>query len=482
MKLNQIRRTIFREQDEKLAAMSDEEFEEYVGKFPLEDQPHVRAQRETGYWGRTAAGGLFLARDTGRILFSHRSEDVLEPHTWGIYGGAINVGEDPESAAYREAEEEIGGAIPIEDIIPLYVFRHPSGFQYFNYLFIVPTEFGPRLTWETQGYDWVEFGDWPVPLHPGTALLLKDNRSARLIQRYSEQASGGEEERLNAALGTYKTIGNWEKGTQGFKKPADRRMITNPVIQDRARKKFASTDHPFNFYFINQPGVGQHMETGKVGRDWIDKNLPKAAAEIQHDNMGINIIFVGNQAGEWRPMTPWIMAHRIGHAFMPGGSPRDNSLWGMKEAHDALIRHTSYIMEAVYNRGDRPTKDADMRGRYGYGYDENRAKQNRLTQREFRVFWEHVGNFKSAREGNIRDWFEVINELLAQYLTTGQITFRPLPPSIRKRGAFNNPEIWMGAKEADLEWGNSAMEDMADEIRDYFDNALSEALGHYFVM
>lgn len=289
-----------------------------------------------------------------------------------------------------------------------------------------------------------------------------------------------EEDRVNAALGAYKTIGNWDKSTQGFKKPADRRMITNPVVQARARDKFARTDHPFNFYFINLPGVGKHMETGKVERDWIEQNLPKAAAEIPHDPEHINVIFVGNQAGEWRPMTPWIMAHRIGHAFMPGGSPRSNSLWGMVEAHDTLVRYTSYIMDQIYGASDRPDKASRMRGQ---SYSDADRNKQRLTQREFSNFWSHVGNFRSAREGNIRDWFEVINELLAQYLTTGDITFNPLPKSMHKKGAFSTPSIHMGnSNENDLEYGNSLLRDLAEEVKDYLDNALGEAIGKYFVM
>ena len=150
------------------------------------DEEHRKAKQETGFWGRAAAGGLFLARDTGRLLFNHRSVNVLEPNTWGVWGGAIDQDEDPAQAVSREAAEEAGITVRSNDIIPLYVFKHPSGFRYFNFLILVDHEFEPRPSpehaWETQGYDWVEFGDWPSPLHPGVISLLKDQRSLQTIR------------------------------------------------------------------------------------------------------------------------------------------------------------------------------------------------------------------------------------------------------------------------------------------------------------
>jgi len=150
------------------------------------DEEHRKAKQETGFWGRAAAGGLFLARDTGRLLFNHRSVNVLEPNTWGVWGGAIDQGEDPVKAVSREAAEEAGITVRSNDIIPLYVFKHPSGFRYFNFLILVDHEFEPRPSpeheWETQGYVWVEFGDWPSPLHPGVTSLLKDQRSLQTIR------------------------------------------------------------------------------------------------------------------------------------------------------------------------------------------------------------------------------------------------------------------------------------------------------------
>ena len=146
------------------------------------DDDHAEALAQTGFWGRAGAGVLFQALDTGRILISHRSEAVEEPGTWGTWGGAMDEGEDPKSAAAREAQEETGFYPDRRNIIPLFVFKHPSGFQYFNFLVISEKEFKPRLNWESQGYAWFDYGEWPKPLHHGLEDLLHDTRSLSIMR------------------------------------------------------------------------------------------------------------------------------------------------------------------------------------------------------------------------------------------------------------------------------------------------------------
>ena len=146
------------------------------------DNDHRTALRQTGFWGRQGAGCIIMAQDTGRFCIAHRSDAVEQPNTWGTWGGAIDSGEDPAAAAQREVREEAGyrGAMRL---IPLYIFRHPSGFTYHNFLAIVAKEFKPKMDWETQGYAWVEYGRWPAPLHPGLKAVLSDPDSAETMRR-----------------------------------------------------------------------------------------------------------------------------------------------------------------------------------------------------------------------------------------------------------------------------------------------------------
>lgn len=149
------------------------------------DKEHRAALKQTGFWGKQAAGCLFLATDTGRICIAHRSQGGVEqPGTWGTWGGAIDSGEDPATAVRREVKEEAGYTGKL-NLIPLFIFSHPSGFKYYNFLALVDKEFTPITNWETQNSAWFDYGRWPKPLHPGLITLLHDSASTAIIQKYA---------------------------------------------------------------------------------------------------------------------------------------------------------------------------------------------------------------------------------------------------------------------------------------------------------
>jgi len=138
------------------------------------NQNHRRELERTGFWGRAAAGSILIASDTGRVCLAHRSPDVQEPNTWGMWGGAMDSKETPEQTAQRELHEETRYSGQVK-FIPLWTFEHHSGFRYYNFAAIIEAEFRPRMDWETQGYLWFDLNDgqsWPTPLHPGVATLL----------------------------------------------------------------------------------------------------------------------------------------------------------------------------------------------------------------------------------------------------------------------------------------------------------------------
>jgi 8-oxo-dGTP pyrophosphatase MutT (NUDIX family) len=151
-----------------------------------DDAEHWDELRRTGFWGKRAAGCIFLARDSERLLIAHRSAGVEQPNSWGTWGGALDGDEKPLPAVKREILEETGYRGKLQ-LIPLYVFtkRLPDNqrFRYYNFLAVVPNEFTPKLDWETQGYVWVKFGEWPQPLHGGLIKLLQHQPSVNIIQR-----------------------------------------------------------------------------------------------------------------------------------------------------------------------------------------------------------------------------------------------------------------------------------------------------------
>lgn len=162
-------------------SMSDEHMDAYT--------EHCQALQETGFWGKQGAGALVLSRKTGRLLIQQRSELVLEPLTWGTWGGAVDPEESPVEALIRELKEEGVLLDPKgSDVYPAFVFRHPSGFTYHNFIVVVDDEFDPMITDETHAYQWTTEASLPTPLHPGLSLLLSDPNTIELIESLRPQS------------------------------------------------------------------------------------------------------------------------------------------------------------------------------------------------------------------------------------------------------------------------------------------------------
>jgi 8-oxo-dGTP pyrophosphatase MutT (NUDIX family) len=64
--------------------------------------------------------GVILYQD-GRVLLQHRDDrpDIVYPGAWAIFGGHVEPDEDPEAAARREIEEELGLRLegPLEPVV-----------------------------------------------------------------------------------------------------------------------------------------------------------------------------------------------------------------------------------------------------------------------------------------------------------------------------------------------------------------------------
>lgn len=144
---------------------------------------HVEALRKTGFWGSAGAGCIVLCKETKRLLIPLRSDMVMEPGTWGTWGGAIDSQESPKEAVMRELREECGYNGEAK-VIPLHVFKHNSGFRYFNFLAIVDEEFTPRLNWETDKAEWFDIDELPTPLHFGLKGIFTNSSDMNIIKKY----------------------------------------------------------------------------------------------------------------------------------------------------------------------------------------------------------------------------------------------------------------------------------------------------------
>ena len=152
------------------------------------DSEHKKALDKTGFWGKQGAGLIILCSSTGRVLLPLRSGSVEQPHTWGTWGGAINEGEDPRTAALRELREEAGVKINPSTLTKLFVFTKGT-FRYTTFLAEVNSEFKPKLDWETERAEWFALDSLPSPLHFGLRSVLDDSKARALIESAQKSVS-----------------------------------------------------------------------------------------------------------------------------------------------------------------------------------------------------------------------------------------------------------------------------------------------------
>jgi len=124
----------------------------------------------------TAAGVVFLAKDTGRCLLQLRNSDKRFKNTWGFWGGLIEKGETVYECIQRELVEEIGFVPELAKLNPIDVYQsRDQKFYYYSFVYVVEKEFSPVLNDESAGYAWINIGVWPQPLHNGARLTLNKN-------------------------------------------------------------------------------------------------------------------------------------------------------------------------------------------------------------------------------------------------------------------------------------------------------------------
>jgi 8-oxo-dGTP diphosphatase len=119
------------------------------------------------YWGTFGAAGLLLAHPEGGVLLQLRAVWSHLGGTWGLPGGARKVGESPEAAAIREADEEAG--VPPELVTVLGTSVFDLGYwSYTTVLARTDELFVPILgDAESDALEWVAFDEVAgLPLHP----------------------------------------------------------------------------------------------------------------------------------------------------------------------------------------------------------------------------------------------------------------------------------------------------------------------------
>jgi GNAT superfamily N-acetyltransferase len=286
-------------------------------------------------------------------------------------------------------------------------------------------------------------------------------------QKHRGEERVWEDEVDEMALKQFTPMGDFNK--PGPFKAVDKRLVQHQTNQLKTEKFFEQTPYDFRLFFSNIPGTGKYSETGPVNAQQLQQMFgPEYAKQILDGSEdAITVVFVGNSGADKVMITPWIMAHRFGHAIQAGA--RRNQGWSTwQEAEKHFFTTVNSLLADYYRKQSRSG------GR-------QHQMQGDLTA-EYNALFNALGTQRSSRTGQIKRPYEFLYEIFAQYLKTGEVTFNPLPQRIDYgRKAWGTSTKGMFAQP-----GAEDIQDMAEilarDMQYMFDDVLSSSVGQIFVM
>lgn len=279
-----------------------------------------------------------------------------------------------------------------------------------------------------------------------------------------------------APLTDFEPMGNFNKPGP-FKGP-DKKLVPHPTNQLKAQKFFENTPYDFRLFFSNIPGTGKYSEYGPMSPDNIKIIFGDEYAQkiIDGSQDAITVVFVGNKGDAKVPMTPWIMAHRFGHAIQAGvrmgrGGSLNWNVWTNAEKH--FFKTINGMLEEHYNK-----KSSER-----FGVTPQSLKFDLIP--EYNALFNAMGTQHSSRAGLIKRPYEFLYEMFAQYLGTGTIKFNPVPASLGYgKQAWGQHSKYLNIKPEyrDESERQQIADTLANDMQYMFDDVLSDSVGKIFVM
>jgi hypothetical protein len=304
------------------------------------------------------------------------------------------------------------------------------------------------------------------------AKLTKFYKSLGFIPTKSARSMEWNPENINEApLQSYTPMGDFNKPGP-FRGP-DKKLVPHPTNILKTQRFLEKTPYDFRLFFSNIPGTGKYSEHGPMDANQLKQIFGDQADQIINgSDDAVTVVFVGNAGDAKIPLTPWIMAHRFGHAIQAGA--RKNNQWSAwSEAEKHFFTQVNQMLEEYYGKASS--------SRFGVTPNSMRGD---LTP-EYNALFNTIGTQRSSRSGEIRRPYEFLYELFAQYLGTGKITLNPLPTNLGYgKKAWGTPSKYLNIKPEfrDESERASATDMLANDMGYMFDDVLSSSVGKIFVM
>ena len=154
-------------------------------------------------------------------------------------------------------------------------------------------------------------------------------------------------------------------------------------------------------------------------------DLPKeglAQRSSKHADKTV-VFFLGNAADQWVRSSGWMLLHRLGHASRTTHKPEMMVNPAYSHAITLMFEQLQNTF-ANYGIDFWLDRDPNIDAKVPTGYDNSSPKQH-VWSREWALYaLQKIMTMRSARAGKLRDVYEALYEMWAQYLNTGGVKFR----------------------------------------------------------
>jgi len=213
----------------------------------------------------------------------------------------------------------------------------------------------------------------------------------------------------------FEQLGDFDK-PGAFRNTLDKKLVTHPVAIERIRTFFKNTEWDLRFFVSNKSGTGKYAEHGQATAEELTEMFGTEDAHrilSNHEN-AITVVFVGNSGADRMPLTPWIMAHRFGHAIRASwkrskSNPHD--YW--KVADQQFFKEVNFVLRDYYRIQEA------VRASMVSGLDQ-----------EYCALFNAIGTQFSSVNNQIKRPYEFLYESFAQYLHDGVVTYNPIPSRV----------------------------------------------------
>lgn len=249
---------------------------------------------------------------------------------------------------------------------------------------------------------------------------------------------------LEMPINKFELLGKWDKPKIKGRRSLgyyhdDIGILTNEKGVNKIKAKWAKCEQNFDLFFLRNKGSSHPDNTS--GRVILPEELEKLLGiKIVPDFNAISVVFTNNRGDERIPLNYWAIAHRFGHMI------------SKEQGFEYLKKELRYEFGVVAR---------------SYGI-------NQIDEEVIRGLFTVFGSMKSARDNNLRNIYEFYYELIAQYITTGKVTFNNPPQTIivnKRRYNLEDKEI--------IEYLKDHIEPF---VNNEIDSILNSALGKIFLM